>query len=114
MKKLILFFVLAVFAGLMLSSCGEGEESGIGIIKLTNNSSVTISYWSLKKGGSIVYETRDPIYPESSASYETATGSYTIYLEDIDGDGWVTKNTQTVKKDATVEVKYPGNFDFSN
>jgi len=109
------FFVLAVLGGLMLSNCkSDGLEDGIGTIKLTNNSKVRISYWSLEKGGKTVWETRSSIYSGSSGSCQIDTGSYTVYLEDVDGDGWVTKTTYTVKKDETVEVKFPSNFKVSN
>ena len=118
MKKNIflgLFFALAILGGLMFSSCEfEQLENGIGIIKLTNNSNVRISYWSAERGGKTVGETHTPIYPGYSASATVDTGFYTIYLEDVDGDGWVTKTTHTVKKDETVEVKFPADFKVSN
>jgi hypothetical protein len=118
MKKNIffsLFLILAVLGGLMLSSCdGEKLEDGVGTIKLINNSNVRISYWSLEKGGKTVWETHSSINSGSSASYETDTGSYTIYLEDTDGDGWITKTTHTVKKDEIVEVKFSADFKVSN
>jgi len=110
-----LFFVLAVLAGFMLSSCDiEQLEDGIGTIQLTNNSSVRISYWCIEKGSQRVWETRSSIYSGSSASHEIDTGFYKIYLEDADGDGWETKNSHTVKKDQTVEVKFPSDFKVSN
>jgi hypothetical protein len=117
MKKNIylgLFFVLAVLAGLMLSSCEQLEE-GIGTIKLTNNSTnVRITYWCIEKSGSRVWETQISLSPGYYTSRNIDTGFYTIYLEDNDGDGWVTKNSFTVKKDETVEVKFPGDFKVSN
>ena len=110
-----LFFVLAVLGGLMLSSCdGETLEKGLGTIKLTNTSSVRIGYWSLEKGGKTVWETRSAISSGSSGSCQIDSGFYTIYLEDVDGDGWVTKTSHTVKKDETVEVKFPSDFKLSN
>ena len=107
-----LFFVLAVLAGLMLSSCGEGLEEGIGTITLTNNSTnVVISYWSLEQSDKeTVWETHSPIDPGSSASHQIDSGIYKIYLEDTDGDGWLTKTTYTVRKDKTVVVKFPSDF----
>jgi len=112
------FFVLAVLGGLMLSSCDnkgiETEEDGVGLIKLINNSNVTIIYWTAKKSGNKVGESRTPIYSGSSASATINTGSYTIYLEDVDGDGWETRTPYAVKKDKTVEVKFPNDFKLSN
>ena len=105
------FFVLAVLGGLMLSSCeGTTLEAGIGTIKLTNNSNVRISYWSLEQGRKTVWETRSPIHSGASGSCQIDSGFYTIYLEDVDGDGWVTKTSHTVKKDETVVVKFPSDF----
>ena len=116
MKKkffLGLFLVLAVLCGLMFSGCEEIED-GIGTIKLANNSSVRITYWCAERGGKKVGESHTAIYPGASATAKVDTGFYTIYLEDVDGDGWVTKTTCTVKKDETVEVKFPGDFKVSN
>ena len=117
MKRNILwgiFLGLAVLGGLMLSGCEE-IEAGIGTIKLLNKSSnVTINYWAIESGTTIKWETHSYIFAGSSASHEIDTGFYSIYLEDTDGDGWVTKTTHTVKKDKTVEVKFPGDFKVSN
>jgi len=120
MKKNIfigLFFVLAVLAGLTLSSCNaEPLEDGIGTLKVTNNSSnVIIVYVSLEQSNSSVASAHVNIYPGSSGNFnDIKTGSYTVYIEDSDGDGWVTKSSITVKKDATVEVKFPSDFKVAN
>ena len=120
MKKNIfcLFFVLAVLTGLILSSCGEIEEleNGIGTVILLNNSSnVIIGYWSLEKNRKMVWDTHSFVYPRSSGSHQIDSGYYSIYLEeDVTGYGWITKNTLTVKKDETVEIKFPSDFIFLN
>jgi len=102
----------------MLSSGCEtsGLENGTGTLKLTNNSTnVLIVYISLEKGSTIKAEARVSISP-GSYTYLTdmKTDFYTVYVEDSDGDGYVTKNTVAVRKDATVEVKFPGDFKAAN
>jgi len=119
MKKNIfsnLFIILIVFAGLMLFSCEESDESenGIGTIKLTNTSNVSIIYWSIQNGGRKEWETRSTIVSGSSASHDIASGSYTIYLEDSDADGWVSNISISVRKDEITEVKFPSDFRYSN
>jgi P pilus assembly chaperone PapD len=119
MKKNIfigLFSILVVLAGVMFSGCDVEElEDGIGTLKVTNNSNVRITYVSLENGGSTVSEAHVNIYPGSSTSLNNAkTGFYTVYVEDSDGDGYVTKSSVTIKKDATTEVKFPGDFKVSN
>ena len=119
MKKNILFslfIVLAVFGGLMLTGCEvETLEPGIGTIKLTNNSTnVRVVYWSAERSGTTVRESRTAIFPGASATITIDTGFYRIYLEDQYGDGWLSKTSHTVRKDQTVEVKFPDDFNVSN
>ena len=108
MKRNTLFSVcaLALLVGLALSGC-EPLESGIGTVKLTNNSDVNIDYWLIEQGSETIWEERRTIAPENSATHdmETAIG-IKIYLEDSDGDGWLSKSSYTVRKDETVEVKF--------
>jgi hypothetical protein len=103
----------ALLFGLALSGCESPVllEEGIGIIKLTNNSEVNIKYWSLEQNNKILWEERITISPGSSASHEIKSGmGIQVYLEDNDGDGWLSKNYYTVKKDKTIEIKFPNNF----
>ena len=112
-----LFVVLAVLGGSIFFGCNyEPLEDGIGTIILRNNSSnVIISYWAVERNGKTVGETRTPIFPGHSASAALSTGYYKIYLEDdVFGDSWLTKTTHTVRKDGTVEIKFPGDFNVSN
>ena len=103
MKKNIFwgfFLVLAVFGGLMLSSCNiEATESGEGKIKIVNSSNnVIITYISVERGSTKVM-TSTPgtsINPGSSITTNPlTTGSYRVYLEDNFGDGW--KLNQTLR-----------------
>ena len=115
MKKIhFLFVVLIVLGGLMLSSCEE-IEAGIGTIQLVNNSSTRIVYWTAEKGGRTIGEARVNVFPGNSATATIDSGvSYTVYLENEYGDGWVTRNTFTVRKDETTVLRFPADFKVSN
>jgi hypothetical protein len=117
MRKLIflsIFFILATIGGLLLFSC-EPLESGVGIIKVTNNSTnVRIVYISVERANTIVMETWPNILPGGSAPVSVESGFYTLYLEDNYGDGWVTKISHTVRKDETTEIRFPSDFNGSN
>jgi hypothetical protein len=119
MKRNTLFLsvlALAMLVGLALSSCEfETLEDGIGTIKLKNNSqNVMIVYWSLENSGKTIWEGRSTIYPGNYATHDTRSAfGIQVYLEDNDGDGWLSKNSYTVRKDETVEVKFPSDFSFA-
>jgi len=122
MKKNIFlgfFLVLAVFGGLLLSSCDiEATESGQGTIKIVNNSNnVRITYISVERGSTKV-QTSNPglsINPGGSITTNSlTTGSYSVYIEDNYGDGWLTISNVTVRKDQSVEVRFPNDFKPSN
>ena len=114
MKKNTLFLdvlALAMLAG--LASCGMLED-GIGAIKLTNDSQVRIVYWSIEKNlsdSNPIWESHVPLHPGESVSHEMNSAiGIKIYLEDSDGDGWITKKSYTVRKDETVEIKFYTDF----
>jgi hypothetical protein len=121
MKKNTLFFgavALAVIVCLALSGC-EPLEQGIGTVKLTNNSTnVTITYWSLERGSTKIWDEHITIGPGGSATHDMGTDvGIKIYLEDlayIVGNevrtGWLSKVSYTVKKNETIEVKFPTDF----
>ncbi|MDR1748185.1 MAG: hypothetical protein LBR47_03920 [Spirochaetaceae bacterium] len=111
-----LFFSLAILGGVMLSGCNlQPEEDGFGILKLTNNSSVRIIYVSIEHGGSKVAEADTSIYSGSYRNFpNTKTGSYTVYVEDSDGDGYVTRSSVRIKKDAVTEVEFIADFKAAN
>jgi hypothetical protein len=91
-------------------------EDGIGTIKLTNNSrNVLIVYWSLEKNFSdsnpIWEDNQVTLYPGESVFHEMNSAiGIKVYLEDDDGIGWITNESYTVRKDKTVEVKFPTDF----
>jgi hypothetical protein len=102
--------VLAMLAGLALSGC-DTLEDGIGTVKLTNKSDIIVVYWSLEKFGETIWEGRSTVYPGGSASQDTQTAlGIKVYVEDSDGDGWLSDTSYTVKKDETVEVKFHKDF----
>ena len=97
-----------------MSSC-EVIEAGTGAIRLVNNSTnVIIVYWSAERGGNTVDESHIRINPGASSTVSISTGFYTIYLEDNFSDGWETISTFTVRKDETVEVRFPNDFRVAN
>ena len=106
---------MAILGGLIFSGCGE-LESGEGTIRLMNNSTnVIIVYWAVESSfGRIIEERHININPGASATTLINTGFYTIYLEDQHGDGWETKSSVTVRKDETVEVRFPADFRVAN
>jgi hypothetical protein len=114
MKKNTLFcgvLTLAMLACLVLSGC-EPLEQGIGTIKLINNSqNVIVVYWSLERGSKTLWEGDSTIYPGGSASHNMETDvGIKVYVEDKEGDGWLSDDSYTVKKNETVEVKFPTDF----
>ena len=123
MKKSIffcIFLILAVLGGLIFSGCelteaSEGTINGNtiseGTIRLMNNSTnVIIVYWAIERGGGIIEESHININPGASSTTIINTGFYIIYLEDQHGDGWETRSSVNVRRDQTVDVKFPSDF----
>jgi hypothetical protein len=84
-------------------------------LSLTNNSqNVVIVYWSLEKDfgdSNPIWEERITLNPGESVYHEMNSAfGIKVYLEDSDGDGWISKYSHTVKKDQTVEVEFKRDF----
>jgi hypothetical protein len=72
---------------------------------------VIVVYWSLERGSKKIWEGHSTIYPGSSATHDMETDvGIKVYVEDSDGDGYLSNVSYTVKKSEIVEVKFPNDF----
>ncbi|GHU08230.1 hypothetical protein FACS1894151_03780 [Spirochaetia bacterium] len=117
MKKFRLFWggaVLVLFFGLALAACGDGTplEEGIGTVKLTNTGTKIIDgWWLLRKYDETIWSGPITLNPGASASQEIESSySIKVHFKDSDGIVWLSNTSYTVRKDQTVEVKFPKDF----